>query len=155
MTASKSADSYAVLLHAHGLRATPQRLQVLDVLAHTSKPMSITELQKKLSSSAKNASVDTVTLYRSLETLVGKALVRPVDLRHGHTDYEFVQEGKHHHHLICESCGLVEDFAWCPNEKLQKEILTTTSHFAKLTDHALEFFGVCAKCASKLKNSKK
>ena len=128
----------------HGLKVTPQRLQVLKLLAEVQKPVSIAELQKK-------AQLDSVTLYRSLETLVGKSLVRPVDLRHGHTDYELVSEGKHHHHIVCEKCGAIEDFDWCPETNLKNKILTNTKSFAKLTDHSLEFFGVCKKCAN-LKN---
>jgi Fur family ferric uptake transcriptional regulator len=105
--------------------------------------VSIADLQKK----AGKERVDSVTLYRSLETLMEKSLVRPVDLRHGHTDYELVQEGKHHHHIVCEKCGAIEDFEWCPDEALKNKILKNTTNFKKLTDHSLEFFGICKKCA--------
>lgn len=133
----------SVLLRQYGLKATPQRLQILQLLLDAQKPLSITELQKK----SGKESLDSVTIYRSLETLVEKSLVRPVDLRHGHTDYELVREGKHHHHIVCENCGAIEDFEWCPEEELKKKVLKNTTAFAKLTDHSLEFFGLCKKCA--------
>jgi Fur family ferric uptake transcriptional regulator len=137
---TKDKDTYASLLRLHGLKATPQRLTVLSLLAKAKKPVSIAELQKKASS------LDNVTLYRSLETLVENSLARPVDLRHGHTDYELTTDREHHHHIVCEKCGAIEDFEWCPEPALEKKILKNTS-FAKLTDHSVEFFGLCKKCA--------
>ena len=139
-----SREDYSELLRSHGLKATPQRLQVLGLLVNSKKPVSIVELQKK--SANADQSMDSVTLYRSLEALVEKMLVRPVDLRHGHTDYELIRAGKHHHHIVCEKCGAIEDFEWCPEIELKKNILTNTSNFATLNDHSLEFFGVCKKC---------
>jgi len=102
-------DTHTTLLRSRGLRATPQRLQVLGLLAVAKRPVSIPELQKKAGKQA----LDSVTLYRSLETLVEKSLARPVDLRHGHTEYELVGEN-HHHHVVCEKCGRIEDIDWCP-----------------------------------------
>jgi Fur family ferric uptake transcriptional regulator len=137
----KDKDTYASLLRTHGLKATPQRVHVLGLLAKAKKPVSIAELQKKADSS-----LDSVTLYRSLETLVQNSLARPVDLRHGHTDYELTSDREHHHHIVCEKCGAIEDFEWCPEPSLEKKILKNTG-FAKLFDHSLEFFGLCKKCA--------
>jgi Fur family ferric uptake transcriptional regulator len=134
---------HTALLRTHALKATPQRLQVLSLLAAQKKPVSIAELQE----SAGRDSIDAVTLYRSLDTFVEKSLVRPVDLRHGHVDYELISEPTHHHHLVCEKCGAIEDFEWCPDSVLEKKILKQTAKFAKLSDHSLEFFGLCKKCA--------
>jgi Fur family transcriptional regulator, ferric uptake regulator len=145
---------YAALLRTHGLKATPQRMQVLSLLAVQKKPVSIAELQQKAKlgvKGAKKSSIDTVTLYRSLEALMKNDLVRPVDLRHGHTDYELVEEGKHHHHIVCEKCGVIEDFNSFPEDELKKAFKKNSakksSKFATLTDHSLELFGICKKCA--------
>ena len=129
------------MLRSHGLKATPQRIQVLELLSKTNKPAGIPDLL----ANKRAASLDTVTLYRSLEALVGAQLVRRVDLRHGHGDYELVREGSHHHHLVCEKCGDIEDIHWCPDVRFEKRILAD-SRFAKLTDHSIEFFGICNKC---------
>jgi Fe2+ or Zn2+ uptake regulation protein len=134
---------YASLLRSHGLKATPQRVRILTLLADQKKPVSITELQTK----AGKGNIDTVTLYRSLEVLMKNELVRPVDLRHGHTDYEMVGKAGHHHHLVCEKCGAIEDFDWCPEDEFKKNILKKTSQFSSVTDHSLELFGICKKCA--------
>jgi Fur family ferric uptake transcriptional regulator len=130
------------LLRSHGLKATPQRLLVLKLLAAQKKPASIAELKKR----AGRNKIDNVTLYRSLDSFVEKSLVRPVDLRHGHTDYELVTDPKHHHHIVCENCGKIEEFEWCPDAGLESRLLKKTSNFAKLSDHSLEFFGLCKTC---------
>jgi Fur family ferric uptake transcriptional regulator len=139
---TQDSKSFPELLRTRGLKSTPQRLYILELLSHASKPLSIAELQKKA-----RGKIDTVTLYRSMETLVEKSLVRPVDLRHGHTDYELVGEEGHHHHLVCERCGTLEELESCPAESIQKKLAQKASRFSMLTDHSLEFFGVCNSCA--------
>jgi Fe2+ or Zn2+ uptake regulation protein len=114
------------------------------VLQRAKEPISIVEVEKKLI----RAPIDRVTLYRTLETLVDVSIVRPVDLRHGHVDYELIEEGKHHHHIICEKCGYLEDFEWCADREAEEKALKATKHFASLSDHSYEFFGICKKCAS-------
>jgi Fe2+ or Zn2+ uptake regulation protein len=113
------------------------------VLDKAKKPMGIAELQEEYGS----RNIDTATFYRGLETLADVSLVRRVNLRHGHMDYELSREGDHHHHIVCTNCGEVEDFDWCPDEKLRNQILKRTKRFSSLNDHALEFFGMCKKCA--------
>jgi Fe2+ or Zn2+ uptake regulation protein len=141
--AEKGNTAYASLLRERGLKATPQRLQLLALLSRAKRPVSIPELQ----AGAEGGGMDTATFYRGLETLTAATLVRKVDLRHGHTDYELMENGKHHHHLVCTICGHIEKFTWCPDNKLRKQILKQTKGFTGLDDHSLEFFGVCKKCA--------
>jgi Fe2+ or Zn2+ uptake regulation protein len=140
---TKEDKKLTALLRERSLRATPQRLQVLGLLARAKKPLSIPELQEK----AGKQQIDSVTLYRSLETLVENSLARPVDLRHGHVDYEFVGDDKHHHHIVCEKCGRIEDIDWCPEKDFEKKIVKHAKHFSRLTDHSLEFLGLCTSCA--------
>jgi Fe2+ or Zn2+ uptake regulation protein len=140
-TATKS--NYETLLREHGLRATQQRIALLRELGVADRPLGIGELQERIHA----GSMDTVTFYRILETLTEAGLVRKVNLRHGHMDYEFVREGEHHHHVACTKCGDVESFEWCPDTNLRASILRKTKRFSTINDHALEFFGVCDRCA--------
>lgn len=135
----KQSGDHSALLRSCGLRATPQRLEIVRILYEATQPMSIPELATLPS----KENMDTTTFYRNLEALVKAGLVRKVDLRHEHTDYELIRD--HHHHLICNDCGKVEDISWCPIPTSPARILQE-SHFSALTDHAIEFFGLCKAC---------
>jgi Fur family transcriptional regulator, ferric uptake regulator len=136
-------QEYAELLRKRGLKATSRRLYLLSLLAKAKSPMSTHELK----SAWKKGATDVVTLYRALEALVTVHIVRRVDLRHGHTDYELITPGEHHHHLVCTRCGTIEDFEQCPVD-IEQLALKRSTKFASLREHALEFFGTCNTCAA-------
>ena len=128
-------------LREYNLKVTPARLDILDILTHTKKPISIQDLNLKL----KNT--DLATLYRTLETLKDLGMVTQVDFQHGHAHYELATRG-HHHHLICQKCGKVADISKCDTSGLEKQALKIGG-FAKINSHSLEFFGVCNSCNRK------
>ena len=139
---SKKTD-YAVLLRESGLKATPRRIYLLSLLAKANKPLSAHEFKDAW----RQGKTDVVTLYRALEALASAGIVRRVDLQHGHTDYELVVSGEHHHHLVCTECGTIEDIEGCPAKSIEKRALAESSKFSSLQQHSLEFFGVCNICA--------
>lgn len=138
-----SLSSSEEILRDRGLKATPSRLALLGVFSRTPKPQSITALQKALEKHV----INNVTFYRMVEDFMNAGLVRPIDLRHGHAHYELVPN-KEHHHLICTGCGTVRDVSACIPKNFQTTTLKAHPDFAKITDHALELFGVCKKCAA-------
>lgn len=131
---------HANLLRSHGLRATPQRLALMGILARARHPMSITELAALQNGKA----LDTTTFYRGLETLLEAGIVKKVNLQHEHADYELVRD--HHHHLVCTDCEKIEDIDWCPAPGLPTRVIRESS-FKTIDDHAVEFFGLCKACA--------
>ncbi len=135
---------YADALREHGLKATPRRLYLLSLLSTVKKPLSAQELKTLW----RQGEISVVTLYRALEALASAGIVRRVNLQHGHTDYEIVVAGKHHHHLVCTGCGVIEGIQGCLAEKLEKQAMQASSKFSSLSDHSLEFFGTCNTCAN-------
>ena len=128
------------LLRSAGFKATPQRLTLLDVLSKESRPLTVSDLKTKL------PDVDQVTIYRALEALAAKDIVRKVDTKHAYTHYELVATKAHHHHAICASCGRIEDVDLCLPSTLEKEVLGGLQNFASITGHSLEFIGRCKHC---------
>lgn len=125
-------------LRSNSLKITPARLEVLDILTHTKKPISINDISKKLKDT------DLATLYRTFETLKELGLATQVDFQHGHAHYELATR-EHHHHLVCQKCGKVVDISKCDTTTLEKQALKI-SKFAKINAHSLEFFGICKSC---------
>jgi len=145
MKSPTSSDKLSEALRSRGLKATPIRLALLEELEKQTEPLSIDELISKLPKST-----DKVTVYRAMESFVEHGLARQVNLRHGHADYESALLPDHHH-LVCTTCGRMEDFEDCGIDKLVKNVLAEHPNFASVQDHALEFFGTCKKCALKKK----
>ncbi len=131
------------VLRESGYKATPGRVLLLSTLFGEATPVTVSYLEKKL-----NSSVDKVTLYRALESMVASQLVREVDFRHGHAHYELVVHRPHHHHIVCTSCGLVEDID-CNTDALVKQATKKSKKFKTINDHATEFFGMCTTCSKK------
>lgn len=141
------AEKYRPLLQKAGLKATAERVAVLNVLEKSARPLSVKEIKAALSrgkTSGSGSQVDQATIYRNMDALVKNRLVRLVNFRHDHNHYE-IAEGKHHHHLICESCGKVVNISKC-NTAAVEQNLKKQNHFTAINSHALEFFGLCKKC---------
>lgn len=83
-------------LRAAGLKATPGRKALLHSLEGARKPLSAHELAGKLS-------LNVVSVYRALESLVAAGLVRQGS--DGQTWRFSYSRRPHHHHMICADCG--------------------------------------------------
>lgn len=127
-----------VQLRTGGLKVTAARLDLLDILKHVKKPLSIKDMARHL------GEVDLVTLYRNVESLENLGIVKQIALKDRQSYYELTA-GEHHHHLVCTNCGRLEDIK-IDEITLNKTFLKNHG-FNKVTDHSLEFFGICNKCA--------
>jgi len=127
-------------LRQKGLRITPIREAVLDILNHADSPLDNQEILNRLNS--KSVDADLVTVYRMTETFTSHNIIKQVDFQDGKRRYEI--EGDHHHHLICTQCGKVQAIhepCVAVSEQTVKEKYAFT-----VTRHQLEFFGLCKKC---------
>jgi Fe2+ or Zn2+ uptake regulation protein len=85
-------------------------------------------------------------IYRALEALVNSGVVRKVDFQYPYTLYELVDGDRHHHHLLCQGCGRVEDLTGCNPKRLEQTILRRSRNFKIIYSHSMEFFGRCNRC---------
>jgi Fur family ferric uptake transcriptional regulator len=118
-----------------GVKTTKNRLAVLDVLLQKQKPFSVLEIKDRL----KNTNI--VTIYRVLDLLVKSKIVSRVMVSENSVKFEYVKN--HHHHLVCTSCGYIEDVQLCPVATIN---IKTNKNFTQILGHSLEFFGICKAC---------
>lgn len=124
-----------------GLKNTPVRRAILTYLTQQKKPQTVDELLNQITSQGEK--FDKVTLYRTVNTLTELNLLHRVDFGDGSARYE-LSTLPHHHHLICESCGTVEDINTCvPAQKIKQ--IEKGTHFT-IRHHSLDFYGTCANC---------
>jgi Fur family ferric uptake transcriptional regulator len=90
-----------------GLRATPSRIAVLQLLRAAGSPASHSDVVTKLSSQA----WDPATIYRNLTDLSDVGLARRTDVGDHIWRFEAIT-GNHqasaHPHFVCTECGTVE-----------------------------------------------
>ena len=134
------------LLNESGLRATPGRLALVDFLQSSDEPVGTPELTKRFVPKT----MDAATLYRTLEAFEEQGLVRVASIDRNFTSYEWNQDREHHHHLVCTGCKKIEDIADCDLEDIGKSIIKKSKHFASISSHSLEFFGLCKACTKKM-----
>ena len=110
--------NYMELLKNRGLKATPQRLSVLKILDSHTHP-TIDELYDEIC--AENPSVSLATVYKNLNMLKDEGLVVEVNMPNQKVRYDIFS--RPHIHVVCESCGRVEDYDFCEALSEYKENL--------------------------------
>jgi len=124
-----------------GLRATRQRLLVLETLANEPHDATAQEIYARLRQGGEP--VGLATVYRTLSVLSDRGVVDEFAHRPGESCYRLCGEG-HHHHLVCASCHGVAELEGCEvDEWLAK---ATKEHGFAPTGHTLEVTGLCASC---------
>jgi Fur family ferric uptake transcriptional regulator len=140
----------ADVLRASGLRRTPVRSGVLDVLAGARGPMAVPQIIEKLPEHT-----DAVTVYRTLNTFTRKRLVHRVHgedrtwryaLSAGDAAAGPRQANAHQHpHFVCDECGTVE----CLESSAIPKTLVPSLHVG--ARYAVRYpevvlHGLCPKC---------
>ena len=126
-------------------RYTSSRRTLVDILADAGQPLTIPQIL------AVNAELPQSSVYRNLAILEQAEVVRRV-LTHGDfARYELSEDlTGHHHHLICSSCGSVQDFILSP--EIEAGIQKAASRAARSSNftteaHRLDLTGLCGDCA--------
>src|SRR3989344_9487051 len=57
--------------------------------------------------------------------------------------YELLREREHHHHVVCDGCGSIEDVPFDEDSMLR--YIQKQTKF-EIKSHLLEFFGLCTRC---------
>lgn len=130
------------LFLANGLKYTKSRNLVYELIREAKAPLTADDIFLRLREKGKAPSLSTV--YRNLEAFAGKGIVARADVGFG-AAYEPMREG-HRHHLVCKGCKKVVPIDGCPMEAYEKDLERKTDF--NITEHRLEVFGWCPKCAN-------
>ena len=136
------------ILSDHKVSITNPRILVLEALLDSKNPLTIDELQSKLSGNVAKS-----TLYRVLNDLKKIKILHEFTSPDNSTVVELLLEDhSHHHHLFCSDCGEIIDVEMSSEFEnlLDKEIKKIEKQFNfVIQDHRVEMFGVCTdQCAN-------
>ncbi len=129
-------------LREAGLRATRQRLTVLDALRARQDAITAQDLHMELRQAGEPVGLTTV--YRTLTSLADASLLDTFD-REGEQAFRLCGDA-HHHHIVCEVCNTVEEITAEEIERWVDEIASRRGY--QVTGHRADIFGVCASCAT-------
>ena len=127
-----------------GMRLTRQRQILLDLIDKTGRHLDAESLYHLAREN--DPKLNRVTVYRTLKLLKEGGLVDELDLMHqaGEQHYYETRRKQEHAHVICLSCGKVEEFFGEPLQKLRRQI---ELHFGfQIVLARTEVGGYCSHC---------
>ncbi|HYZ56537.1 MAG TPA: Fur family transcriptional regulator [Streptosporangiaceae bacterium] len=130
----------AAELRTAGLTATAQRRIVLGAVEGRERPASAIEVHDQLRRDGHRVGLTTV--YRTLHALAGVGLVHAFH-RNGEDTYRHCRYGPHHH-LICQTCGLVIERPASEMDTLMEQIRAEADFLPD--PQQADLVGVCVTC---------
>lgn len=122
-------------------RLTPQRLAVLAAIEETKGAFTATEIHER--ARKEHPRLGLATTYRTLELLRESGSLHA--LRGVGTPAYVRCHPEHHHHLVCLSCGSVEETELCAAPPAAE--LVRRYGFSPQA-HEVEIYGTCSGCAA-------
>lgn len=128
------------LFAEHGLKFTHQRFLVYRALTGTREHPSAETVWRWVRQEAPSISLDTV--YRTLAALERRGLAARVP--DGGEQGRFDGDIRPHHHLVCLSCGRIEDFVMTGVGLA--DLPPTVSQWGRARDAQIVVRGICRAC---------
>ena len=123
-------------------RPTRQRAAVQAVLREIDDFTSAQNLHALLR--AQGQRVGLATVYRTLQAMATDGAVDMMRTSDGEAVYRRCSSERHHHHLVCRSCGRTVEVEGTVVESWTDKI-SAENGFTDV-EHTLEFFGTCPSC---------
>jgi Fur family transcriptional regulator, ferric uptake regulator len=134
----------AAALQEVSQRYTSARRAVVEVLEGSARPVTTAEIVGSRPGLAQSS------VYRNLAVLEQAGVVRRVMGSDEYARYELDEAlTHHHHHLVCTTCGAIEDFPVGPDleKAVQRAAEAAGRRVGFAADgHRLDVFGRCQRC---------
>ena len=128
-------------LRKAGLKVTLPRMKILEILETSdTRHMSAEDVYKRLLEARED--IGLATVYRVLTQFEAAGLVTRHHFEGGHSVFE-MNEGHHHDHIVCTSCGKVVEFFDETIEKCQQTVAEKEGF--SIRDHSLIIYGECTR----------
>lgn len=125
-------------------RASRQRDAIAAVADVLTSAFTSDELAEAVSVAGER--VGKATVYRTVAAMADAGWIEPVGSRAGAVTYARCRGAAHHHHLVCESCGRVDEAPCDVGDALER---AAAACGFRATRHELSLYGVCAACAER------
>lgn len=124
-----------------GKRNTRQRDVIVEVFLQAGGHMTLQELTVLVQQ--QEPGIGFATVYRTMKLLTEAEVAHEHRFDEGQTRYELA-DAEHHDHLICVSCGRIDEFEDEAIERRQEQVLAQLGWTAE--SHRHEIYGTCPDC---------
>ncbi|CAB5705751.1 Ferric uptake regulation protein [Delftia tsuruhatensis] len=132
-------------LKSTGLKATLPRLKILEIFQKgTQRHMTAEDVFRVLLD--ERSDIGLATVYRVLTQFEQAGILIRSNFESGKAVYE-LNEGQHHDHFVCTSCGKVEEF-YDPDIEKRQNLIAKAKGWV-IQDHSMALYGQCADCAGR------
>jgi Fur family ferric uptake transcriptional regulator len=131
------------LLRTHGLRVTRPRLAVLEVLTRGGH-LEVEDITRQVLD--RLDSVSTQGIYDVLGALSRAGLARRIEPAGSPALFE-ARVGDNHHHIMCRSCGRIQDIDCALGERPCLD--PGTEHGFEVDEAEVTFWGLCPGCQTR------
>jgi len=137
-------EGVAQRLGADDQRYTPLRRALVATLAAAGRPLTMPEIL------ATNPAVPQSSAYRNVTALIDAGVVRRITGTDDHGRFELAESySAHHHHLVCATCGKVDDIHASP--RLERALAEASRAAAdtqgyEVMEHRFDVVGLCPDC---------
>jgi Fur family transcriptional regulator, ferric uptake regulator len=130
-------------LRDSGLKATAPRLRILQLFHEgAAKHLTAEHVYRRLLDEKHD--VGLATVYRVLLQFSEAGILIRHHFDSGRAVFE-LNESHHHDHMVCTTCGKVEEFVDAEIERRQSAVAKARGF--TIREHTLSLFGRCAECA--------
>ncbi len=137
----KRLDEMIEALRGQNFRLTPQRLEILRILASSREHPSVEQVFEEVRRRFPTTSLATV--YRNILKLKELGQVLELGFAEGGNRYDGNRPFPHPH-MVCIRCRRIMDPDVENLENLTERIASSTGF--KIVNHRLDFFGICPRC---------
>ena len=132
-------DTLPALFRQHGLKVTRQRQCIFEILY--ANPTHSTAESIYVIAKARMPNISLKTVYEILHSLAALGQIHQIDLGTGSARFD--PDIHHHHHLVCSSCGRIENI----DQDLGLLALTAAERHGFMLSHTEVIFrGLCPDC---------
>lgn len=135
-------DFFTQYLRRNKYRVTPERFEILDAVLECNGHFDADELFLKMKTLG--SKVSRATVYNTLDKLTECGIVSRYRFGERLARYEIMYGNEHHHHVICRSCGKIEEFVDKRLERFARDAATTLKY--SFQDTVLHIYGICSDC---------
>jgi Fur family ferric uptake transcriptional regulator len=135
------------VLVAAGRKRGGARRALLELLDGEPCALTAVQIEDALDGGDRGRSVSRASVYRILDELEELHLVQRVEIGQSMVRYERVCDShEHHHHLVCDECGVVMPFS---DPDLEQAIARLSAQVPlAVSEHEIVLHGACRDCAA-------
>ena len=130
-----------------GQRYTPLRVALVAALASAGRPLTVPEVVEVA------PEIPLSSAYRNITVLIEAGVIKRILGTDDLGRFELTEElSDHHHHLICSTCGKVEDLH--SSAELEQTLGVVSQRAAheqgyQVLEHRLDLVGLCRECQAR------